>query len=514
MQKMKIFSKISSITAIILIVIVPLLLICDGSVQAFEEKIVSYQPRIVPDGNGGAFVVLTDPNEKYRFIQHMDSAGSFMWEGLGIQTLIPKSNSYDFVSDEDSGVIMLWKDTIEGIEGIYAQKLDSAGENKWEDSGVLVHQRTGGESYVWSIGFSAVPDKNGGAIIIWQNSKDSNTIYAQRIENSGNIAWDANGIVAAQGSYIRNNPMLLPDGVGGVIIVWYEGPAIIDRTCAMRLNNAGNVLWNKNWIYIGFTQSYLNIISDGEEGVIIASNDYESMAILRVDKSGNTVWGENNNKRLEFSGTCYDTQILSDGCNGLFIVWTEKYEENNFNLYAQRIDGSGNLIWGPVPIFNAAWGLWKPRITSDSSGGFIVSWIDWRNDNRYVYAQRVDASGNILWDENGINLCQKYEPIRDYMIYSSGSGAVILGEEGENLEPKLFVLTVDNSGVSTHSDEPSHDTALSEVNEVIETESLTEPSVWNWLLPLIISVGAAVIIIILFRVIILKRKQDNQKEGA
>ena len=46
-----------------------------------------------------------------------------------------------------------------------------------------------------------------------------------------------------------------------------------------------------------------------------------------------------------------------------------------------------------------------PSLTSDGRGGLIVAWRDARNANRDVFAQRVSLTGEMLWGDNGIPVC-------------------------------------------------------------------------------------------------------------
>ena len=43
-----------------------------------------------------------------------------------------------------------------------------------------------------------------------------------------------------------------------------------------------------------------------------------------------------------------------------------------------------------------------PRIAPDAAGGGYICWRDVRGGDVDVYAQRIDSNGNILWKRNGI----------------------------------------------------------------------------------------------------------------
>ena len=97
-------------------------------------------------------------------------------------------------------------------------------------------------------------------------------------------------------------------------------------------------------------------------------------------------------------------QIISDGSGGAIVTW----QEDNADIRAQRVDFSGNPQWTArgVPVCTATDGQIYPQLASDGSGGAIIAWRDGRSGGAAdIYAQRVDSSGNILWTANGVPVC-------------------------------------------------------------------------------------------------------------
>jgi len=76
----------------------------------------------------------------------------------------------------------------------------------------------------------------------------------------------------------------------------------------------------------------------------------------------------------------------------------------NRNIYAQRVDASGNTMWTDNGISMCEpppGGQYNPAIVSDGRGGAIITWDDVNN----IYAQCVDADGTRMWTENGKPTC-------------------------------------------------------------------------------------------------------------
>ncbi|MFH2049129.1 MAG: T9SS type A sorting domain-containing protein [bacterium] len=119
-------------------------------------------------------------------------------------------------------------------------------------------------------------------------------------------------------------------------------------------------------------------------------------------------------------------QTWPDGCTdmngGAIVVWREK----NSDIYAQRLDKYGYMMWDSdgIPICTEDMEQWPIDIISDGKGGAIVLWQDYRKltDNisrdfasNTLYVQRINADGQVLWNENGIQLSD-FRIRTDYII--------------------------------------------------------------------------------------------------
>lgn len=104
------------------------------------------------------------------------------------------------------------------------------------------------------------------------------------------------------------------------------------------------------------------------------------------------------------------SKITTDGKGGAIICWRDARNGNDYDIYAQRISSGGYALWQhngvPVVAFNANQNF--PRIWSDGNGGGFVAWEDDRAvSNTFIYAQRVDSSGQPVWPLNGTRVAEK-----------------------------------------------------------------------------------------------------------
>lgn len=132
-------------------------------------------------------------------------------------------------------------------------------------------------------------------------------------------------------------------------------------------------------------------------------------------------------------------EITSDGSGGAIFVWLD--EVNKGNLYAQRLDGRGNPLWGwggkkvcsinkkpTKPPFGGVGGPRFPQVAWNNTGGAIIAWADTResSEDAFVwntYAQRLDPQGRALWAEGGVDV-SRFDVIG--MTADGYGGAILL----------------------------------------------------------------------------------------
>jgi hypothetical protein len=102
--------------------------------------------------------------------------------------------------------------------------------------------------------------------------------------------------------------------------------------------------------------------------------------------------------------TVGNSVVIPDGNGGAIFVWEDVTDLTpstySGQLRAQRIDSTGNKLWGTngVLVSIKSTSQW-PAITSDGAGGAIVAWIEGRQDasGYAVYAQRLGPNGSGQW---------------------------------------------------------------------------------------------------------------------
>ena len=167
----------------------------------------------------------------------------------------------------------------------------------------------------------------------------------------------------------------------------------------------------------------------------------------------NAQWSDNTNVNTPVSTALNDQNAplsVSDGAGGVIVAWQD-YRNDTADIYAQRLNAAGTPLWtiNGVPIVTGDSVQILSGIVSDGAGGAIVMWLDTRNMNLDVYAQRVNASGAVLWTTNGVAVCTATGNQASPAITSDGfGGAIITWQDPRSGSFDIYAQRINSSGVA------------------------------------------------------------------
>ncbi|NVM03021.1 MAG: hypothetical protein HWN67_11830, partial [Candidatus Helarchaeota archaeon] len=401
------------------------------------------------------------PIQKYKIISSYNliekAPTSWIGNGIAICTASNTQRYPQICSNGSDGAIMVWEDTRNGNYDIYVQKISSNGTIHWDQDGVPICTDND-DQYDPRI----CSDGAGGAIITWRDWRGvSSDVYVQRIAANGTVMWTGNGTPICTEFNSQTAPEICSDGEGGAIIVWDDSRSATNWDIyAQRINSSGEIYWAVNGTPIctqGDPQFRNQICSDGVAGAIIVwedgrgSNPYDIYA-QKINSSGHSQWTADGTAISTAEDDQLVPKVLSDGEGGAIFTWHDR-RSSVFDIYAQKINSSEVLLWdgNGTAICTVGGGQSSPRICSDGAGGAIIGWYDVRNGvfNADVYAQKINGSGNIEWDVNGIGICTSDEDQLNRQISSDGDGGAVLTWQDyrNNNDYNIYVQWISSPGV-------------------------------------------------------------------
>ncbi len=361
------------------------------------------------------------------------------------------------ISDGSGGAIIVWTDLRNGNWDIFAQRVNSSGMALWAADGVAISTAAGTQQFP-----SLVSDGAGGAIIAWEDIRSGDTdIYAQRVSGSGVVQWTTNGVPVCVAAQTQQFPAIISDGMGGVIIVWTDfRNGVANKVYAQRLNNAGVALWATDGVAISTApveQLYPYPIEDGSGGAIIewVNNIFSGNGGIfaqRIDSHGAAQWTADGITIYSAAGRRYNSTMIPDGAGGIIMAWQDYRAGATSRIYAQRVNSAGVLQWNVngVPLNSTTSNQEMARITMDGSGGAIITWEDDRSGNFDIYIQRISGSGLLLWNPEGIDITTAVanHQVVPSLISDRAGGAIIAWTDDRNGNYDIYAQHVNSRGES------------------------------------------------------------------
>jgi hypothetical protein len=414
-------------------------------------------PQIISDGAGGAIVTWYDNRSGNRdiYTQQVNTSGAVQWtaDGVALCAALGEQEYPQIASDGAGGAIITWQDARygSGYYDIYTQRVDASGAVRWTTDGVPLCGYTGNQQYP-----AIAYDGAGGAIVTWLDNRSSSwDVYAQKVNASGSVQWKGGGVALCTAKERQASPTIAFDGAGGAIVTWLDSRNGNYSNYTQRVNALGSVQWTANGVALGTAwgdQRSPAIISDDAGGAIVAWSDERSgstdLYAQRVNASGTSQWAANG---VVFITAPSNITMTSDGAGGAIITWQVSHY-STWDIYAQRVNASGEVQWtaNGVALCTAAGDQTLPQITSDGAGGAIIAWRDHRNGSSYeIYAQRVNASGEVQWTANGVAIgTTTTQEEGSFRITSDDMGGAIVTwqdyRSGSNYD--IYAQRVDASG--------------------------------------------------------------------
>jgi hypothetical protein len=327
----------------------------------------------------------------------------------------------------------------------------------WNETKLSLPGGSDGEVFISELppGIALVDDGAGGAFVIWEH-RFPVEILAQHLDPSGQAIWAPGGIpITNPWTGYQAQPRAISDGVGGFVVVWLDGRVGVcdpdqQWDCdiyGQRISATGALLWGATGkpIVTAANPQGLNgmaVVSDGAGGAVVAFTDARlsqglTVYAQRVGTNGDPLWTTDGIRigrdPLAADGEEIDRlKLISDGAGGAIGAWNYSASDTPISVRSQRISASGQLLWGSEPISvpgasdaNATTAQ-NFDVTMDGSGGalFLGTWLNPNTAAASIHAQRIDATGTIVWSQSGVPVSNSSNDAVNPLSLADGSGGL------------------------------------------------------------------------------------------
>jgi hypothetical protein len=323
-------------------------------------------PHIVNDGSGNYYISSRPAFGRGFYgvgMQRVSHDGVLQWGSAGIFVSKEDKNSsfttvYSLAADHDGNAVVAYSDYRNGNPNIYVNKIDADGHQLWGKSGIELSVATNQDfdPQILALG-------DGSVIVAWLNS-DVSGLYLQRISANGDKMWGDNGIL------------------------YYQSTATLKFLDWPHL-----VLSDDHTFFLVFERA--NASAFGSE---------QNLCVQKFNLNGGTVWTDEKVILSQSTlGEFAQFFTIRDHKGGLLVTWLDDRNSGfGFNAFVQHVDASGNMLltadgedtYG-VPGNQLA--INDAASTIDEDGNIFTTFYN----NNQLYVQKIDASGNLLWKTTG-----------------------------------------------------------------------------------------------------------------
>ena len=478
----------------------------DGGLPLRQGVHIEWQRTGVIASDGTMIMAWSDTRNSIRdiYAQKIDSDGNFLWNQDGEVVVDVDGRQEDplLVPDNDGGVYVIWRDyRDENYYGdIYAQHIDSNGNQLWDVGGVPLSNQTGEQS-----SHNLCVDGNGGAFAVWVDKNGSGTYRGTHLGNmQSDILTTGDGILLS--NHQSGGFSLEYAGNGSAVMVWSEGVTVDTFECpdndeiyfneseclsmcsfdcdagtleagdirAQRFNMEMELLWNEDDSNSGkvicddeYLQTKAKVTTFNDNVVVVwrdLRNDDDGDVYAQIlNPEGNNLLEDDGVVVCDNEGQQVSPRVKTDGTHA-FIYWEDK-RDNNVDPYVQKMDLSGNMIWDAngVQLANDINNQDQLRMAVDNNGGAFFTWMDGRGDDNPIwggtdiYLEHINSEGNLTFGQSGISIDIDSGPQKDPLIKcnSNGESFVVWSDkkDGSNIGIELQVVTTNGPTLENNGTE-------------------------------------------------------------
>ncbi len=247
------------------------------------------------------------------------------------------------------------------------------------------------------VDISVSEDNLGGAFIVWQDTKQSQTpdIFFQHFNVDGYVSFKSSGKRVSNLKGPKVNPVLSNSHGNISVVLWKDFSAENNGNLYIqKLQTNGNLLW-------------------GEHGVAIA---------------------QGNNEILNYS-----CSLDKNGIAYISFVEKNNLSISSYTVYFQKISATGEPMFNsPIRISSSANAKNFSSVFSDDKGGAYILWIENENNIAQVRSQHIDESGNFDWKKEPNILSGQVASVFIYRAIKVNSNLIYLCWQTQGKQKKIY----------------------------------------------------------------------------
>ncbi len=250
------------------------------------------------------------------------------------------------------------------------------------------------------------------------------------------------------------------DSGDNLFLIWKDDRDGPERLYAQKYRyNPITGLYEKQWaddLQITTANNKANprvVVSGTTNFYIIGADDRNGNKDIFLEKynsaDGSAVW---NGVKVNVDASSSDqikADLAVDSSGNMYIVWMDD-RNSNWDIYAQKYDPAGNNLWVADLKINSDAGVANqenPKIAVDDEDNFYVVWEDEISGDEDVFLAKFDPNGNTLFAGKKVNTdssgLDQFEPS---IVFDGSDYLYISWTDKRNCQPDIYAQKYDKLG--------------------------------------------------------------------
>lgn len=364
-------------------------------------------PVVTQDNAGNSSIVWGDDRSGFFNLgvsaQTLDPLGQLQWpHNLRVNfqdtLLLREDFSRPAIAESPAGALMMaWANN----RNIYARRYRPNDPLAWPTERIVNRDLTQTERRNPSLAY----DSGGYLYAAWEDHRAATPyqrIYLQKVTPDGDVVWNEDRLASTYMPITPTDqslPAIAFDGVNNSLYVVWEESRNTNSIYLQRLDRDGHPLWVTDQIVntdssVGW-QTELSVATAGGYA-FVAWEDYLNGApnvyAQKVSRDGAKQWTGDLHVGLG------DKPFIAAGASGdNYVVW-RAWNNSHHDIFAKKLDTEGNTIW-QVRVNSDAGKADQdsPSISVDAAGNASIVWVDYRWAKPDIYAQKLLPDGSKVW---------------------------------------------------------------------------------------------------------------------
>ncbi len=253
---------------------------------------------------------------------------------------------------------------------------------------------------VWSIQLAtnlrghlnSVQQMDDGNILVSGTLASRKAIFLAKISPAGNVLWEKKhergGRTIGMKMVKSKNDVL---GETYIIKHWKSSGGSSDDMAIVKIDNAGSIIWSKDYVIGGDDEVYDIVATDNGKCVITGSNSSSSwqMYVIEIGTNGNISKTKGFSSRETFP---YAITTTYDG--GYIVTGRIRRSNSVSNAFIMKLDNNLSIVWSKV--YNKNQNLSFGDVVEDEDHNITVSSYETIGGNLKYTLIQFDENGNYL----------------------------------------------------------------------------------------------------------------------